>query len=135
MLNGKSQTITALFSHTIVCVALVALAAVSAPVLASNVQFLRDAPIAKMTKEDLALFQTNMHEALEQDADGATRRWKNPNTGASGALTPVSTSEQNGLKCRRLEIVNTVQGLTGRSTFDMCRQADGTWLSSTPPKR
>jgi surface antigen len=104
-------------------------------VLASNVQFLRDAPIAKMTKEDLALFQTNMHEALEQDADGATRRWKNPNTGASGALTPVSTSEQNGLKCRRLEIVNTVQGLTGRSTFDMCRQADGTWLSSTPPKR
>jgi surface antigen len=135
MLNGKSQTITALSSHTIVCVALVALAAVGAPVLASNVQFLRDAPIAKMTKEDLALFQTNMHEALEQDADGTTRRWKNPNTGASGALTPVSTFDQNGVKCRRLEIVNSVQGLTGRSTLNMCKQTDGTWASSTSPSK
>jgi surface antigen len=124
-----------LTSRSIACVALLTLVALSAPVSASNIQFLRDAPIAKMTKEDLALFQTNMREALEQDPDGTTRRWENPNTGASGTLTPVSTSEQNGVKCRRLDIVNTVQGLTARSTFNMCRQADGTWVSSTPPKR
>jgi surface antigen len=120
--------------RNLVCVVLFALAVASASVFASNVQFMRDAPIAKMTKEDLALFQTNMREALEQDADGTTRRWKNPDSGASGTLTPVSTFEQNGVKCRRLEIVNTVQGLTARSTFNMCRQADGTWVSSAPKR-
>jgi surface antigen len=95
---------------------------------------LRDAPIAKMTKEDLALFQTNMREALEQDPDGTTRRWENPKTGASGTLTPVSTFEQNGMKCRRLEIVSDAQGLTARSTFNMCKQADGTWVNFTAPR-
>jgi surface antigen len=134
MQNGKNQAMTTSSLRNMVCVALFALAAASALVFASNVQFMRDAPIAKMTKEDLALFQANMREALEQDADGTTRRWKNPDTGTSGTLTPVSTFEQNGLKCRRLEIVNTLQGLTGRSLFDMCRQADGNWVSSAPKR-
>lgn len=100
------------------------------PAPASNLQFLRDAPVAKMTKDDLALFQSNLRAALDQNADGSTRRWENPATGASGTLTPVSTYEQDGATCRRLEIVNTVQGITGRSTFNMCRQADGTWVSA-----
>jgi surface antigen len=134
MQNGKNQAMTTSSLRNLVCVVLFALAVASASVFASNVQFMRDAPIAKMTKEDLALFQTNMREALEQDADGTTRRWKNPDSGASGTLTPVSTFEQNGVKCRRLEIVNTVQGLTARSTFNMCRQADGTWVSSAPKR-
>jgi surface antigen len=111
------------------------LAVACAPALASNVQFLRDTPISKMTKEDLELFRTNMHEALEHDADGATRRWENPKTGTSGTLTPVSTFVQDGAKCRRLEIVNSVQGLTGRSTFNMCKQIDGAWVNVAPPPK
>ena len=83
-----------------------------------------------MTKDDLALFQSNMREALEHEPDGTTRRWENPATGASGTLTPVSTYEQDGANCRRLEIVNTVQGVRGRSTFNMCKRADGAWVSS-----
>ncbi len=116
------------------CLALLALLAVGAPAHASNLQFLRDAPVAKMTKEDLALFQSSLRAALDQNADGSTRRWENPATGASGTLTPVSTFEQDGARCRRLEIVNTVQGVTGRSTFNMCRQADGTWVSAAPER-
>jgi surface antigen len=115
--------------------ALAVLIGLSAPALSSNLQFLRDTPISKMTPEDRDLFQKNMREALEQSADGVARRWENPKTGASGVLTPTSTVEQHGTKCRRLEIVNNVQGLTGRSTFNMCRQADGSWASSTPKSK
>jgi surface antigen len=102
----------------------------SARATASNLQFLRDAPISKMTKEDSALFQAAMREALEHDADGVTRRWENPKTGASGTLTPVSTSMHDGVKCRKIEIINNVQGQSGRSAFDMCRQPNGEWVST-----
>lgn len=98
---------------------------------ASDLNFLRDAPVAKMAKEDLARFHSNLRAALGQDADGRTRRWEDPATGASGTLTPVSSYEQNGTTCRRLETVDTVQGVTGHSTFNMCTRAAGAWVSST----
>ncbi len=102
------------------------------PVAASNVQFLRDAPVAKMTKEDQALFRKALYAALEENADGAATRWENPDTQASGVLTPLSTFERDGMRCRRIEIANNIQGTSARSAFDLCRHPDGRWRSAAP---
>lgn len=119
-----------LLSHCLRAACLVVLAA---PALASNVWFARDMPMSQMTDADREILSAAADEVLENGADGATQRWENPETGAGGALTPQSTTERDGMRCRRLEIANEVKGRTARSQFDFCRQADGGWKVVSSP--
>ena len=106
---------------------LVSLVCATAPILAGNVKFLKDSALSKMSNEDMEILRAAARNALDYTADGQPRRWENQQTGASGILTPLDTSEQDGTSCRRLEIFNDVRGETGRSVFEFCRQPDGTW--------
>lgn len=121
--------------HTLLSVALLALA--PGLTLASNVQFLRDSPISKMTPEDLTLMRATIHETLDQGTDGASKRWENPKTGASGIVTPLKRYERDGAPCRLVEIFNEAQGFSGRTRYDFCKQPDGSWKMPAPaaPKR
>jgi surface antigen len=102
------------------------------PALASNVGFMRNSPIANMTKEDLEQMRAATQTALEQTADGGSYRWENSKTGASGVLTPLKTFERDGRTCRNLEIFNSARGFTGRTHYDFCKQPDGSWQSPAP---
>lgn len=93
----------------------------------SNFAFLQDAPIQKMTKEDLALLMKNSNEALSRNADGETSGWSNPKTGASGTATPLRTFTQKGMKCRETQYTNHAGGFNGGGTFNLCRVASGEW--------
>ncbi len=59
---------------------------------------------------------------------GQTITWNNPNTGNSGAITPVrdGTSSQ-GQYCREFQQTITVGGKTEQGFGTACRQSDGTW--------
>ncbi len=113
-------------------VALAALVFVAAPAFASNVMFLNDTALSKMNDEDLEIARAAARDALDNAADGESRRWGNAQTGASGVITPISTYEQDGTACRRTEFFNEAQGVQGRSVFEFCRQADGTWRIPAP---
>ena len=115
------------------CAGAICLICLTPPLYAANVWFAHDMPISQMTEADIEIFSSAAEEALENAPDGDTRQWENPETGAGGALTPLSTSEQDGLRCRRLEIANEANGKTARTEFDYCRQADGSWKVLSAP--
>jgi surface antigen len=113
---------------------LAALAFLAAPPFAaqaqSNLTFLQDAPIARMTREDVALMTKNSNEALNGNADGETSAWTNPRTGASGTATPLRTFTQKGMKCRETEYTNHAGGLNGASRLTLCRQGSDWKIAS-----
>jgi surface antigen len=103
------------------------LAAAATAQAQSNLTFLRNAPIEKMTREDQALLLKNSNEALSQNADGHMSAWTNPTTGASGTITPVRSFTQKGMRCREAEYTNHAGGFSGAGRFVFCRQPNGEW--------
>ena len=95
---------------------------------AQNMLFLNDAPIQAMTPGDRDLFKQSMDRALNETHDGASLTWENPSTGARGTITPTASWQEQGQACRTLQFDNRVQGRSGRSSFNFCKQGDGSWM-------
>ena len=101
--------------------------ALALPAGAANWNFLEFSPANSFTDRDWELMGQTMDEALEKAADGDTRGWNNPQSGAYGTIQPLNTYEARGATCRRTEIYNNASGASGTNRFDFCRQEDGTW--------
>jgi surface antigen len=115
---------TFLFRPAAIALMLVAAGAVDAQ---SNIRFLKDAPIEKMTQEDLAILLKSSNATLSRNADGETSGWTNPKTGASGTVTPLRSFTQKGMKCREARYTNHAAGLNGSGTYTLCRVSSGDW--------
>ena len=95
---------------------------------ASSFRFLKDgAPIADFTEEDFSILKQNLDSALENTPDRKKLAWKNSNTGHAGLLNPINTYNKDGLKCRRLRIINKADDKIAESAFNFCKQKDGEW--------
>jgi surface antigen len=95
--------------------------------MAQDMRFMSDNPFVYFTKEDHALFDEAMAEALDKNADGQARPWSNPNTRAGGQLKPVKSFERDGLKCRRVYIASKAKGRSASGEYNLCKQASGKW--------
>lgn len=96
---------------------------------------LEDTPLSEFNEEDFALFENAHKEALENRADGESVPWNNPDSGASGTITPLKTDQIGGRDCRLLRIVNRAGGRTGDSRFWYCKQPDGQWKITSGEKQ
>jgi surface antigen len=95
---------------------------------AANLGFLGNAPISRMTPEDVDILYQVVTETLERAEDGAGTGWSNPATGARGTLVPLdSYTGSGGERCRHLQVDNEAGGLHNKSVFELCRQPDGAW--------
>lgn len=99
---------------------------------AAGYRGLKDTPLSEFNEEDLSLFENAHKEALENRGDGDTVTWKNPDSGASGTITPLRTDRSGGRNCRLLRILSSAGGRTGDSRFWYCKQADGQWKIASP---
>jgi hypothetical protein len=115
------------------CARAICLVCINAPLHASNLYFAKDMPVSAMTEADVEIMSAAVDETLSDGVDGVARHWNNPETDAGGTLTSLSTSEESGLICRRLEIANQAKGLTSRSVHEFCRSADGVWKIRSVP--
>ena len=53
------------------------------------------------------------HVALETRPSGVSSRWRNPNTGNAGAITPTRTDRSaGGIYCREYQLTVTAGGRT-----------------------
>jgi surface antigen len=96
--------------------------------LAANTTFLGDAPISRMTAEDVDILYDSAMRALDESPDGVARRWENPATGAGGVLTPLNTYARGANRCRDLHVKNHAREIQGQGTVvTLCRTADGQW--------
>ncbi|TVR98257.1 MAG: glycine zipper 2TM domain-containing protein [Rhodospirillales bacterium] len=81
-----------------------------------------------MDRTDQLYAARTAQSALETNPTGRTATWRNPDTGASGSFTPVSTSyTAAGLPCRDFNSTVVIDGQQERVTGRACRQADGSW--------
>ena len=96
--------------------------------LAVNTTFLRDAPVSRMTREDVDILWAAATRVLESGPDGVAQTWENRATGAGGVLTPLKTSARGATRCRDLQVKNHAGELQGQATVvTLCRTADGEW--------
>ena len=67
--------------------------------------------------------------ALENNKDGVSSSWKNPNTGHSGSVTPTSTTRKEGSDedCREYEHEIVIDDRKEIVKGTACRKADGSW--------
>lgn len=81
-----------------------------------------------LDKADQAYAARTTQKALEHNPTGERSQWRNPDSGHSGAVTPVRTYERNdGQPCREFQQVVTIGGKSEQAYGTACRQADGTW--------
>lgn len=96
---------------------------------ASNFSYLKTAPIAEFTEQDVAIMEDNLYRSLETLADGEKSTWKNDKTGSAGLAEPLKTYEKDGKTCRSLRLVNRSSKNINESVYEFCKEASGWKLS------
>lgn len=107
--------------------AAVAALSFSASAFAFNELFAARGPLSHLTKADIKLAGTAIRTALDQEPDGNTQTWNNPQTNASGTVTPQKTFTMKGMRCRQVEFTTHAGGQASRSEWNLCKQKDGVW--------
>jgi surface antigen len=99
---------------------------------AANLGFLGNAPISRMTAEDVDLLYAAAVDALEHSANGVRTGWENPSTSAAGTFMPTQNfSGPAGEHCRQLQVTSRAGGLRNQLSLPLCKQPDGTWKIKT----
>jgi len=102
---------------------------------ASNLNFLKNSPIAHFNQQDTKLMEDNLFKALNTLSDGEKSAWKNNKTGNSGLANPLKTYKQNTATCRTLRIINRSKKNISESEFDFCQDKNKKWTLNTEKKR
>lgn len=77
---------------------------------------------------DLNLHERTSQRALETASPGQALPWSNPETGASGSITPNNYYKTaSGQYCREYTQTINVGGRTEEGVGTACRQPDGSW--------
>ncbi|MCK5649209.1 MAG: hypothetical protein KAI22_10045 [Gammaproteobacteria bacterium] len=88
---------------------------------AVNMQHLKYSPVARFTPEDFEMLQTTAKKALNDNKNGVSSEWKNPESNNSGSITPLNTSMIDGMHCRKVEIINRTESKSGTTVFTFCK--------------
>ena len=80
-----------------------------------------------MDEEDQRRHASTSHTALETLKSGQASAWNNPDSGASGTVTPMNTYQQDGRYCREYRQEVTIGGKVEEGYGKACRQPDGSW--------
>jgi surface antigen len=73
--------------------------------------------------------ERNAQYALEHTRTNTSTAWRNPDTGNSGAITPVETYQtREGQYCREYIQTVIVAGKEQQAYGTACRQPDGSWM-------
>ena len=82
----------------------------------------------RLDEKDKEMATQAAHQAFENNHTGAPSTWQNPDTGASGSITPTRTYQiENGQYCREYTQDITVGGEKHQTYGTACRQPDGSW--------
>lgn len=81
-----------------------------------------------LDKADRAHAQRTTQTALETYPTNKTATWNNPDSKASGSVTPTRTYQAaDGTNCRDYETTIYVDGKSETAKGTACRQPDGSW--------
>ncbi len=114
---------------------LIVLATLAAPAFAMNMNVFKDAPMTRLTSEELKTFAKTIQNTLETGADGVTVEWKAPKTPFTSKITPVSTVTEGKRKCRDTTIESEAKDRFQRGTYSFCKAEAGQWQLRSPSSK
>ena len=112
-----------------------ALMVVMSPAWALNMSGFKDAPITRLTGEELAAFRAAVMKALDETPDGGTVVWKAEKTKFTSKITPRKSFTDGKLPCREATIESDARDRYQRGQYSFCKAANGEWQFKTPGTR
>ena len=112
-----------------------ALIVVMSPAWALNMSGFKDAPITRLTGEELKAFRAAVMKVLNETPEGTTVEWKAPKTPFVSKITPMKSFTDGKQQCREATIESDARDLLQRGLYTFCKQANGEWQFKIPGAR
>jgi surface antigen len=112
-----------------------ALMIVMSPAWALNMSGFKDAPITRLTGEELKAFRAAVMKVLDEAPEGKTIEWKAPTTPFVSKITPTRSFTDGKLPCREATIESDARDRFQRGLYVFCKAANGEWQFKTPGTR
>jgi surface antigen len=116
-------------------IVLLALVVAMVPAWGLNMSGFRDAPITRLTEEELKAFRAAVMKVLDETPDGKMVEWKAPTTPFTSKITPLKTYTGGKAPCRDATIESDARDRFQRGRYTFCKQSNGEWQFSTPPAK
>lgn len=113
---------------------LIALAGFAAPAFALNMSVFKDAPLTRLTSDEVKAFSTVIINTLDSGSDGVTVEWKAPKTVFNSKITPGKTFADGKRSCREVTIESEAKDRFQRRNYSFCKVA-GKWQLTVPETR
>ncbi|OGA21762.1 MAG: hypothetical protein A3I02_05420 [Betaproteobacteria bacterium RIFCSPLOWO2_02_FULL_67_26] len=105
--------------------------ALAAPAFAINMSGFKEAPITRLTGEELKAFRATVMKTLDDTPDGMTVEWKAPKTRFVSKITPQKSFTEGKLRCREATIESDSHDRYQRGIYTFCKGAKGDWQFKT----
>jgi surface antigen len=105
---------------------------VACPASALNMSGFRDAPITRLTGEELKAFRAAVMKTLDEAPDGATVEWKAAKTRFVSKVTPHKTFADGKQQCREATIESDAHDRFQRGRYTFCKASNGEWQFKLP---
>jgi len=112
-----------------------ALLAAAGSAWALNMSGFKDAPITRLTGEELKAFRAAVMKALDEAPEGKTIEWKAPKTPFVSKITPTRSFTDGKLPCREATIESDARDRYQRGLYVFCKAANGEWQFKIPGAR
>jgi hypothetical protein len=110
----------------------IALAAFTTAASAIDMNFLKHAPISRLSADELKQFRAFIAKTLDESADGSTADWRAPKTSFSSKVTPQKNAVDGRFKCREARIESESRDLQQSGNYWFCKSDKGGWQLRTP---
>ena len=110
------------------------LAIVMCPAWAVNMNVFKDAPITRLTADEVKVFHAAIMKTLDETPDGTTVEWQAPKTRFVSKITPQKTFADGKLKCREATIESDAHDRFQRGLYTFCKGEKGAWQFKFPAK-
>jgi surface antigen len=111
------------------------LAALAAPAFALNMNGLKEAPVTRLTGEELKAYRIAVMRALDELHDGMSTEWRAPKTRFTSKITPQRTFTEGKLRCREATIEADAYDRYQRGLYVLCKAPKGDWHFKAPATR
>jgi surface antigen len=117
------------------CLIVLALAGFTAHAWALNMSGFKDAPITRLTGEELKTFRAAVMKVLDETPEGTTVEWKAPKTRFVSKITPTKSFTDGERRCREATVESDARDLLQRGVYTFCKQANGEWQFRIPASK
>jgi surface antigen len=113
----------------------VAAALLASPALALNWNAFKDAPISRLSEDELRTFRVFVFTTLDQTPDGTMVEWKAPKAAFTSKITPLNRFDDAGMRCRDATIESDSQDRHMRGRYTFCKKGKNDWEFRTSTAR